>query len=187
MSLPVGHGLVGSLVLAAFDRRVRFCPRRMAWLLALVVPSVPDFDFFFVWVLGWPAERWHRTFSHSLTFAVLGGLAAAAIVRLLRRPGPLTAAAYVGALLLSHCFVDMAGYGPHAPGNGVMLFWPFSRHFWSFPFQFLPPGSHAHPIWYLRTALLELVLLGPPVAAVWAAKRWWERRVSVGDGRDPAA
>jgi membrane-bound metal-dependent hydrolase YbcI (DUF457 family) len=172
MSLPVGHALVGSLVFAALDRRVRFCSRRAAWLLTLTLPSLPDLDFGFVWFLGFP-DSWHRFFTHSLFFAAGVGALAALWVRTRGREGPGWAFLFVTLLVASHDLVDMVGYGPDdGPGGGVMLLWPATNRFYELPWQFLPPGAGESLFWYLRTAWMELFFLGPPVAIVWAIKRW---------------
>jgi len=180
MSLPVAHALIGGALLATFRPRLDFCSPRVALAAALVLPVVPDFDFAFVWWLGLPVTVWHRTFSHSLLFAAaLGALAAFWVHR--RGAGtPRVAFAYVSALVLSHAVVDMCGHGHGTPGRGVMLFWPAWRHYLALPWQFLPPGRHGHPDVYLRTALVELAALGPPV---WLYARllraWRARRLAV--------
>src|SRR4051812_14974068 len=103
MSLPVAHALVGACIYSGLEPRVDFCTKRTAWTLALLLPVLPDLDFAPVWFLGLPVTTWHRTFSHSLLFAVACALVAAWIWR--QRPVP--AAAFVGALVLSHALVDM--------------------------------------------------------------------------------
>lgn len=164
MSLPIAHGLVGGAILTALRPRLDFCSLRAAWVLALVLPVLPDFDFAFVWWFGKPVTLWHRTFSHSILFGLACGAAAAALVRRRGVGSPAMAFGYVAALVLSHAVLDMCGHGHGIPGRGVALLWPFSMTFYALPWQFLPPGRHGAPAVYLRTALIELLLLGPPVA-----------------------
>ena len=173
MSLPIAHALVGTSILAALDDRVDFCSRRSALLIACLLPAAPDLDFLLVWLFGYSRLGWHRTFSHSVTFSVLFGLALAAGVAWRRRGSPRWAFVFGTALMLSHAVIDMFGHGASGgAGRGVMLLWPFDAQFYAAPWQFLPPGIRGSLIIYARTALTELVYLGPPAALIW----WWRAR-----------
>src|SRR5947209_18336177 len=74
MATVYTHALLG----LALARVVTARPRPAAfWLLAALLPVVPDFDVFSLAAYGSP---WgHRGFTHSLLFALLAGLAAAGL------------------------------------------------------------------------------------------------------------
>ena len=114
MALPVAHVATAIGFTKTRDLRV-------VGLLALVAIS-PDFDFFLVWCLDLPI-LYHRTFSHSILFA----LSVAILYRvLLPRYQQRFSAWLVLIALVSHSLVDMictADAGDH----GVMLFWPISE------------------------------------------------------------
>lgn len=183
MSLPIGHLLAGVCVHAAMAPRVKPLGGRLAWALTALLPQVPDFDFFAVWVLDQPSHVWHRTWSHSLLFALVCGLLG---VALWRRAGDgegadrdaLWIGLFAALLVLSHDLVDMLGYGGGgAPGRGVALWWPLSDVAVAAPagWQVLPPGIWDHGRGPLKAALMECAWLGPP--ALIAAGLRWGRRV----------
>ncbi len=176
MSLPVAHALVGGALYATARPWLDFCSPRLALAAAMVLPIVPDFDFAFVWWMGLPVTVWHRTFSHSLVFAAALGLLVALVVRRRGVGTPSRAFWYVFALTISHAVLDMGGHGHGTPGRGVVLFWPFWSKYLALPWQFLPPGRHGHPEVYLRTALLELALIGPPALIYIRALSAWRAR-----------
>lgn len=176
MSLPVAHCLVGGAILATARPHLDFVSPRAAFGLAMLLPLVPDFDFAFVWWFGLPVTTWHRTFSHSLLFAAALGLFAAWLVRRRAVGSPRAAFAFVASLVISHAALDMCGHGHGIPGRGVTLLWPFSQTFYALPWQFLPPGRHGQPEIYLRTAAIELLMLGPALLTyTWALARWRSR------------
>jgi membrane-bound metal-dependent hydrolase YbcI (DUF457 family) len=186
MSLPVAHALVGGAILTTARPWLDFCSPRVALGLAMLLPIVPDFDFAFVWWFGLPVTIWHRTFSHSLVFAAALGLFAALWVRRRGTGTPRFAFWFVFALTISHAVLDMGGHGHGTPGRGVVLFWPVWQKYLALPWQFLPPGRHGHPEVYLRTALIELALIGPPVLLYTRALAAWRARRR-GGRRPPAA
>jgi len=115
VALPVAHVATAIGFTKTRDLRV-------VGLLALVAIS-PDFDFFLVWCLDLSIALYHRTFSHSILFA----LSVAVLYRLLL-PGyqHRFSAGLVLLALLSHSLVDMICTAD-AADHGVMLFWPFSE------------------------------------------------------------
>ncbi|MFN3202973.1 MAG: metal-dependent hydrolase [Bradymonadia bacterium] len=173
MSLPLGHCLAGVCVYAAMAPRLKPLGPKWAWGLTLVLPQAPDFDFFAVWVLGQPSSVWHRTWSHSITFAVLCGVLGAWLARR-RGVTPLAMGLFIGALLMSHTLVDMFGHGSGGvPGRGVALWWPWTMTASAAPFewQVLPPGEWGGGHGAVRAIVAELTWLGPP-AAIASWLRW---------------
>ena len=115
MALPVAHA-------AAVIGFAKTRDLRVVGLLALVAVS-PDLDFILVWGLDLPIALYHRTFSHSLFFAL-----SAAIVYRILLPGlqQRFSAGLVLVASLSHSLVDMICTAD-AADHGVMLFWPFHQ------------------------------------------------------------
>jgi membrane-bound metal-dependent hydrolase YbcI (DUF457 family) len=178
VSLPVAHALTGITVFALARPHLGALSPRLAFALALTLPVVPDLDFAPVWFLGLDPEVWHRTFTHSIVFALVCGAAAWGCLH--RRPGGAAAAGVVAVWVLSHALVDMLG---HAPGGathrGVMLLWPFDTAYYASPWQPLPPGERTSVARLLEIAAVEAAWCGPPAALAW----WWSRRRLVPRGR----
>jgi membrane-bound metal-dependent hydrolase YbcI (DUF457 family) len=132
MPSPVGHALAGLSVAWASDlisggparpaasRTARWLDHAGGWLpvTAALLGAAPDLDLF-VGV--------HRTATHSLTAALLVGIAAAAVARQKNLP-----AARIGIVCAlawgSHLLLDWLGVDTMTP-RGIQLLWPFSRSF----------------------------------------------------------
>jgi membrane-bound metal-dependent hydrolase YbcI (DUF457 family) len=112
MPLPVAHGLLGAAVVAVTHERAAV---RRGWplLVGAALALTPDVDFLL---------RAHRTYTHSLAFALVVGGA----LRLTLGRGRARAATAYGLAFLSHSLLDFA---TTEQGKGVMLLWPFS-HAW---------------------------------------------------------
>lgn len=94
------------------------------WLLAGLLPVLPDLDVFSLADYGnW---RGHRGFTHSLAFALaVAALAAGGAFRYCRRSfGALCGIFFV--ITASHGLLDAFTRG----GAGIPFFWPFSDHRW---------------------------------------------------------
>ncbi len=171
MALPTAH--------LAFSTGIS--PRRdFRSLLFLSLLSVaPDFDFALVWGLGWPIREFHRTFSHSLLFAVLVALAFAALrPRILKAVSP----GLVLAVLASHAALDLLCTAD-AADHGVQLFWPFwdGRYGWAVlvPLYRAFAESPFSLLGALRFTLLEILLAAPLWAAGFALRRVVEAARSI--------
>src|ERR1700682_5391413 len=76
MALPIAHGLCGAAAGAPFLPRLPFRQNVKTLLIAAGLGISPDLDYILYMVLDW-GESWHRSFSHSLVFAlVIGALTA---------------------------------------------------------------------------------------------------------------
>jgi len=174
MPLPLAHGLLGATAAAATLPRETPPPSlRRALLLAALLGVCPDFDYL---LNLFPAlgGGWHHGFTHSLAFAALAGLFAAAVSRQRRR-------AFVAAFLLaavSHTLLDLL----LTESRGVELFWPFSAR--RFRLRFPNPIDYSWSQTSARAAALdvakicawEFALFAPPLAAVLAFRRGPLRR-----------
>jgi len=108
-------------IAAAIGLGRRTIPARLA-LAGIVACMLPDADVVaFRFGIAYADTFGHRGASHSLAFALLLALMAAAIGPLLRARR-LTAALFVGLSAASHPLLDMFTNGTH----GVALWWPFS-------------------------------------------------------------
>ncbi|MBC7929799.1 MAG: metal-dependent hydrolase [Rubrivivax sp.] len=111
--------MVGAAAVAAVrtDVKLRTLWKYMAVGAALAV--VPDLDMFLTNVLHL-SKSWHRSFSHSLAWALAVGLVAA----FARRRGPdYRAGAAYGAATLTHAILDALV----SVKGGVALLWPITQ------------------------------------------------------------
>ena len=136
----------------------------VAWSLLSLLPDADVVGFLFGVSYGDP---WgHRGATHSIAFAVAGGVVAGLGARLFRFPALRTGVA-AAAVLVSHALLDTLTDG----GLGCALFWPFddTRYFapWR-PIPVAPIGlAFLSPVG-LRVAVTELILFAPVfVIALW--------------------
>lgn len=162
MALPVAHL---SIALGAGGSK--------DWksILILGLLSVaPDFDFALVWGLGLPVDSYHRTFSHSLTAALLIAVAYALV-----RPAWLRLSPWlVLAVYASHSLLDLLCTADIAD-HGVMIFWPFSLERFGGPILVPLYRNFAESPFSLAGAtlftVLELMLAPMLWAAAWLVRR----------------
>jgi membrane-bound metal-dependent hydrolase YbcI (DUF457 family) len=107
--LPLAHGLVGAAVVAAV-REPAALRRRWPLLIGALVALIPDVDFLL---------RTHRTFTHSLAFALL---VTGVLLAVGGRARARAALAY-GLAFTSHGLLDFVTTNR---GRGVQLLWPVS-------------------------------------------------------------
>ncbi|MGH9768378.1 MAG: metal-dependent hydrolase, partial [Blastocatellia bacterium] len=117
MPLPIAHALMGASVVAAFRSRGSLKRDWKFLLLGAFLGVLPDFDYALSWArVG--GRGWHHDFTHSILFAFIVGLVAAAVVNHFSFRD---VTAYFLAML-SHTIMDF----PFTESRGVELFWPFS-------------------------------------------------------------
>jgi membrane-bound metal-dependent hydrolase YbcI (DUF457 family) len=115
MALPVAHSAVACGLTRTRDR----------WTLALLslFSVLPDFDFAIVLLFDTTISESHRTWTHSLLFALVLSL----LWKWLRPAGMRAVSAVTVFLVVaSHAVVDLLCTAD-ALDHGVMLFWPFSE------------------------------------------------------------
>ncbi len=153
MALPVAHAAVAW----------GLAPTRDRWTLALlaVFSFAPDLDFILVVCFGLPLQDFHRTWSHSLPFALVVALFWARF-----RPQRFAAVSglVVFAVLASHGAIDLFCTA-NAADHGVMWFWPLDATRFGWPvlvpvYRVLADSPFTAGGALLFT-LLELVLAGP--------------------------
>jgi inner membrane protein len=156
----IGHIALGMAAarLDQKDRRARWGPM-LAWSAVSMLPDSDVIGF----SLGVPygAPWGHRGATHSVTFAIVAGLAIGAAARLINRPVLRTSMLAI-LLLASHAFLDTLTDG----GLGCALFWPFdlTRYFapWR-PIQVAPIGLAFFSPYGAVIAMQELVLFAPAI------------------------
>jgi inner membrane protein len=161
----------------------------------VIASAMPDLDVLaFRFGIPYANEFGHRGASHSLAFAVLLGVIAAALAPRLRA-SRLSALLLVGASSASHGLLDMLTNG----GRGVALWWPLSQERYFFPVRVIevsPLSVHrlmtGHGLGVLQSELLWVWLPAIVLLAVLRVCRRWsnpsiERTASSGLRPPPAA
>lgn len=177
MPFPVAHGIVGASIVAASRPISASREDCKALLVGALLAICPDFDFFLVWFLGL-GDNWHRSFSHSLAFALIVGLLAAALSK---APSSKEAAAYVLAVL-SHGLLDLL---TTKRTGGVELFWPFSPRrlkFVLFDYPDVHLSQKIHPVAeflldLLKFSVIELIIFAPLLVTLLLVNRLRSRAI----------
>ena len=162
MPLPIAHGLVGAAVVAALHPRPNRM-RRLPLVAGALIANCADLDFALVFLLH--SKDWHRSFTHSIFFALALTVAAAALAGRSR----LREVIAYGAAFASHALLD---YLTTKAGGGLELLWPLTDarlglRLWGLselPSR-MPPGG------VLKSLLLEAALFTPPLLAVLYARK----------------
>lgn len=170
MPFPIAHGIIGASLFAATQKKLSREKGIRLMLLAAGLAMLPDLDFLCTWVFD--LHGWHRSFTHSIAFAVVIGLvsshfAAAKSFRVT-----------IGLVLapLSHGLLDALVTSRR--GTGIELFWPISEHrfnlgffdYFSFPFDPRVDLWTDILIYLLKVSLLEAILIGPVLLLVLKVK-----------------
>ena len=119
----------------------------------------------------------HRGASHSLFFASVAGLVAAALMR--RVAPPLLTFAFVALAGASHGLLDMLTNG----GHGVALFWPFTdaRYFFvTRPIQVSPLAAHRFVTRAAAVARTEALWIWTPAILLACGLIAWRRKPGAG-------
>ena len=120
MPTIVTHAVVPIAIGLGVGRRHISRPLLACGVLASILPDLDVFAFRLG--VSYSNQLGHRGFSHSVLFALLLGLFAAAIAHWLRTTR-IAAFTFVFAAAFSHGLLDMFTNG----GMGVALWWPFSE------------------------------------------------------------
>jgi inner membrane protein len=170
MPFPIAHGIIGASLFAATQKRLSRDKDIRLMLLAAGLAMLPDLDFLLTWVFD--LHGWHRSFTHSIVFAVVTGLVASHLA------AAKSFRAAIGLVLapLSHGLLD--ALMTSGKGAGVELLWPISEHrfnlglFDYFSFSFDPRIDLWTDIliYVLKVTLLEAILVGPMLFVILAVK-----------------
>jgi membrane-bound metal-dependent hydrolase YbcI (DUF457 family) len=159
MALPVAHALSGASIAALLSPDQTTGQNLKTLLICGALAIVPDFDYLFYEGLGW-GESWHRSFSHSIVFAVIVGAITAAAF------GPFTPRFFIiySLAIFSHPVLDaiISEYP-----SGVEFFWPLSTRRIAFAVVDYPSifgrsrDPYAAAMRFLKISFFELVLFSP--------------------------
>jgi inner membrane protein len=141
------------------------------WVLAGLLPTVPDFDGFSFAPYG---DIWgHRGWTHSLAFALgMGVIVALATFRYFKMKF-WALAAFFFLITASHGFLDACTFG----GFGIPFFWPLTdKRFGGWGPVPLPIGFQWPNPWQDESVRSELLWVWLPMTALVvlvACCRWW--------------
>jgi membrane-bound metal-dependent hydrolase YbcI (DUF457 family) len=159
MPFPIAHAITGASIVALSRRSVIISRDWRSLLVGALLAISPDFDFFFVWILGFGAA-WHRSFTHSIFFALAVGVLTAGVAGSLRIRECLVYASTV----ISHIVLDFLTTRTMA---GVEILWPFCAcRFKLGLFNYIDVDLNAHSpydfaLGLLKISLIELLVLAP--------------------------
>jgi membrane-bound metal-dependent hydrolase YbcI (DUF457 family) len=179
MPTPIGHGLLGAAVLAAFPLKRNALPDWRYCLLAAALGAAPDLDCLlkFLPFAPFAGRGWHHDFTHSLGFAWLCGGVLALWVR--GGGAPFRAALLFSAAMASHPLLDCL----FTDSVGVELFWPFAHEYvrLGLPSPTAFAWNHDSQLGRLldlvQVATLDLVIYGSVFLLAWLLRQlsWLQR------------
>ncbi len=177
MALPVAHGLIGATVVLALHPVASIKRDWRLLLLGAALAILPDADYFFYLILGL-GESWHRTFTHSIAFAIVAGIVAAAFLKTERR----RMAVICFFATLSHPILDAL---TSRNQGGVQLFWPLYMErirFGMINYKNLirqaPQPLSEIVIGFIETSVWEFVVFAPIFLIVWGLRKSFTERLT---------
>jgi len=173
---PVGHSLSGAVIYALTTKSENLVTSWRWGVTCMLAAALADIDFL-------PAlfgdlnlaNSVHRYFTHTLLFAVVVGLAALGILRVLGKPRPVRASTVLFSCLVAHIFLDLLGKD-FRPPIGVPFLWPFVRRSFKLPVQIFPSllkDTYAEivSLHNIGVVAVEVLLLGGLFAIVVGVKK----------------
>jgi hypothetical protein len=168
MPSPVAHTLAGVVAFELLHPRAEDRVTHKSWQLLLpwiILPSLPDIDYFLSYLLYNDPRVLHGGITHTLGFAILFSLF---LVPWKIFGSSLATFGIALSLLASHLLLDMATGKTIglSSGVGVMLFFPFSEERVSFPLiLFIGPRHRTFYDWFrIENAIgiiWELLMFAP--------------------------
>ncbi len=173
MPSPLAHAMAGAIVAWAAERlppRIRPIPRATAATLGAgaLLAVAPDIDLLYVSL--------HRTVTHSITAVAFTTIVVAAVTRWVTGRTNWGLAAVCGAAYGSHLVLDWLGEDLNLP-RGIQVLWPLSDQWFLSGWDVFRSTQRARPLslpsmlYNLRTAIQELLTLGPLLILLWMTKR----------------
>jgi inner membrane protein len=142
-------------------------------VVGIVASMLPDADvIFFRFGATYDQPLSHRGFSHSIAFAIVLGLLAAAAFR--RSLPALSAFAFIAASAASHGLLDMLTNG----GHGIAILWPLTdqRYFFDWrPIRVAPLDLSRFPARAAAIVTTETLWIWLPAIALALVLRAWRR------------
>jgi membrane-bound metal-dependent hydrolase YbcI (DUF457 family) len=157
MPLPIAHSLLGASIVALIYPKTE----KQIWLpltTGAIWANAADFDFGLVFLLG--SKDWHRSFTHSVLFAIVVSLLISLVYRFKR----IKESSAFGLAFASHFLLDFV---TTKIGDGVQLFWFFNPE--RFGLRWL--GLSEYPskmsaIDLLITIIVEILIFMPILSTI---------------------
>lgn len=163
MPLPVSHALLGASIVAAAHPSP-FKRYSTPLLLGALWSNVADFDFLFVFAFH--SRAWHRSFTHSVVFALLVFL----LLILYKGRRRIKEATVYGLAFASHGILD---YLTTKVGGGVVLLWPFSNERLGLGwFGLSEVPSKLSALEVMMSALMEFAIFAPLLVVILISRRY---------------
>ena len=157
---PITHGLLGATLAQTFTSKKL---KQHAWRVGALAAMAPDLDIFIRSSTN-PllSYIYHRNFTHSLAFIVMGGLIVGLIYLLLFK----SSRVQKGWVLLT----AIIGYSTHGlldatASYGTMLLWPF---------------SHVRIAWDTMAIVEPMVTLILLITVIWSVRRHSQKIAAIG-------
>ena len=169
MASPIAHSLTGASIYFLSRRYPGERHTEIWWLI--FAANAADFDLLPGLLLG-DESMFHRTFSHSILFAVAFSIAVYLISSRAGHREPQRFAVLMFLAYLSQLLIDWFSYDQSTP-QGIMVLWPLTREYYmSEPTVLLNISRTDAFSWptivhNLRAVALELVIFGPVTAYLW--------------------
>tara|TARA_Y100000310_G_scaffold341163_1_gene439422 strand:+ start:4762 stop:5280 length:519 start_codon:yes stop_codon:yes gene_type:complete len=162
----IGAWILGKVCEFASKKKIN----HYAWFLLLVGAIIPDIDFLVDWTLG---IHLHRTFTHSIFFALLSFAILYIIFWLFSDKKARTLAFAIGAGVMVHIFFDAFS------AKGIPLLWPVVNYFSFFngiqatstiPAMFVASDQ-------VLVGRLKFALLDAATGVAWIFYLWLRKRI----------
>lgn len=140
MPLPLGHAAIGLTVCDLFCKNYSIADLKKSFLFILILANLPDLDVVLGLFVQGNGNIFHHGPTHSILFALVGGVIAANTRKLWARIPKLSAISCF-LIILSHTLADVI-----LGDSTVALFWPFESYY-----------SDGHRGW---EDVMELVIFG---------------------------
>ncbi len=174
MAFPFTHLVISWSAGKLYERVKKTTLPFAVWLLFFFGTLFPDVDHLVDWTFG---TSIHRTFTHSILFAIASSalifLAFRRLAAKTERFGhlpPLACAIAFGVGVLSHMLVDMYATG------GVRIFWPLNLDFYWFGVKQTVHESFFDPM-HLQKKTLVNALLDMAIGVLWAGYLFVKNKV----------
>lgn len=165
MTFPFGH-MIGAWILGkAYEKVSKKKLHKNTWFFLLIGSIIPDADFLLNWIFGFHA---HRLFTHSILFAMGGGIIIYGIFNSSHKKS-YAIATTVG--ILAHLLLDLPDV------YGVPLFWPLATQIsliTTTPQTVIP--LFAHTLENTRVIVKNL-LVDTSLGIIWILWLWFRNRI----------
>lgn len=174
MASPIGHSLAGAIIYLVSRRDKDNSYKDLWWLI--LAANLADLDLIPSLLMG-DHSLFHRTFSHSISAALLFAMIVYTACWWREHRNPARTAFLMFTAYLSQLFLDWLSFDP-GPVSGIPLLWPFSDvHYMADPTVFLniERNDLFSPVVIAQnmSAIFREIIILAPIAALLC---WWRMR-----------